>query len=198
MNTNDSDSGAASTVAASDERVRKVSTVQTLLHRPEMGAVAGAIIVFLFFAVIAGDSGMFSALGVASFLEWSAFLGIIAVAAALLMIGGEFDLSVGSMIGFASVCIAIPAVEWGWPLWLAIVFAFSMAVLVGSVNGTLVNKTGLPSFIITLAMLYILRGLTIALTRLFTGHAVHPARPDHRPDAPFHRPHASAGVARQL
>lgn len=181
MNTNDSDSAAAAgpgstaTAAAksasgpaADERVRQVSTMQTLLHRPEMGAVAGAVIVFVFFAVIAGDSGMFSPLGVASFLEWSAFLGIIAVAAALLMIGGEFDLSVGSMIGFASVCIAIPAVEWGWPLWLAIVFAFSMAVLVGSVNGTLVNKTGLPSFIITLAMLYILRGLTIALTRLFT------------------------------
>ena len=51
------------------------------------------------------------------------------------MIGGEFDLSVGSMIGFAGICIAIPAIYWGWPLWSSILFAFSMAVLVGYANG---------------------------------------------------------------
>ena len=156
-------------IATMDERIRKVAWSRKLLERPEMGAVAGALLVLIFFALMVGDSGMFSALGVANFLELSAFLGIIAVAAALLMIGGEFDLSVGSMIGFAGVAIAIPAVEWGWPLWLSIVFAFTLAIAVGSLNGVLVNKTGLPSFIITLAMLYILRGLTIACTRALTG-----------------------------
>ena len=94
------------------------------------------------------------------------------------MIGGEFDLSVGSMIGFASVAIAIPVVQWGWPLWLAILFAFAVAVGVGMTNGFLVNRTGLPSFIITLAMLYILRGLTIALTRLITNRTQIPGLRD--------------------
>ena len=163
---------------AGDERVRPVSFVERMLHRPEMGAMAGAVIVFIFFGVVAGDSGMFSPSGTANFLEWSAFLGIIAIAAALLMIGGEFDLSVGSMIGFASVAIAIPVVQWGWPLWLAIVFAFAIAVGVGMANGFLVNKTGLPSFIITLAMLFILRGLTIALTRLITNRTQIPGLRD--------------------
>ena len=112
---------------------------------------------------------MFSAYGMMNFLEVSANLGIIAIAAAMLMIGGEFDLSIGSMIGFAGICIAIPAIYWGWPLWMSIIFAFSMAVLVGYFNGILVVRTGLPSFIVTLAMLFILRGATLAITRLITG-----------------------------
>ena len=152
-----------------DERLRKVSKLKVLLNRPELGALGGSILVFIFFGIIAGDTGMFSAYGTINFLEVSANLGIIAIAAALLMIGGEFDLSVGSMIGFAGICIAIPAIYWGWPLWMSILFAFSMAVLVGYANGILVVRTGLPSFIVTLAMLFILRGATLALTRLITG-----------------------------
>jgi len=149
-----------------DERLRKVSKLKVILNRPELGALGGSILVFIFFGIIAGDSGMFSAYGTINFLEVSANLGIIAIAAAMLMIGGEFDLSVGSMIGFAGICIAIPAIYWGWPLWSAIIFAFAIAVLVGYANGLLVVRTGLPSFIVTLAMLFILRGATLALTRL--------------------------------
>ena len=155
-----------------DERLREISWYKKLLVRPEFGALGGTILVFLFFGIIdisAGGTGMFSALGTINFLEWSAELGIIAVAAALLMIGGEFDLSVGSMIGFASIAIAIPMTVWGWPVWSAIVFAFGCAIIVGYINGILTIKTKLPSFIVTLAMLYILRGFTIALTRLITG-----------------------------
>lgn len=165
--------------AVASERLRAIPLWQRLMHRPEMGAVGGAIIVFAFFGAVAGDSGMFSAAGISTFLEYSALLGIIAVAAALLMIGGEFDLSVGSMIGFAGICIAIPLSEWGWPLWLAILFAFAVACGVGIINATLVNKTGLPSFIITLAMLFILRGLTIGITRLTTNRTQIPNLRDH-------------------
>ena len=152
-----------------DERLKKVSPLRVLLNRPELGALGGSILVFIFFGIVAGDTGMFSAYGTLNFLDVSANLGIIAIAAAMLMIGGEFDLSIGSMIGFAGICIAIPAIYWGWPLWMSIIFAFSMAVLVGYFNGILVVRTGLPSFIVTLAMLFILRGLTLAITRLITG-----------------------------
>ncbi len=61
------------------------------------------------------------------FFDVSASLGIIAIAAAMLMLGGEFDLSGVSMIGFAGICIAIPAIYFGWPLWMNIIFAFGMA-----------------------------------------------------------------------
>ena len=158
-----------STTAARDERLRTVSPWRKLLSRPELGAVAGAILVFIFFAVVAGDSGFLNFRGIVSWLEVSAQLGILAVAAALLMIGGEFDLSIGSTIGAAGVIIAIPVAEYGWPVWAAVLLAFAVAVLIGVVNGVVVNRTRLPSFIVTLASLFILRGLTIGATRLITG-----------------------------
>lgn len=155
--------------ARADERLRRTSPVKALLGRPELGAIAGTVLVFLFFGIVARGTGMFTALGIVTFLEVAAQLGIIAVAAALLMIGGEFDLSVGSTIGFAGVTLAVPAIVWGWPLWACILAAFAVAVAVGYANGLLVTRTGLPSFIVTLAGLFILRGLTIGLTRLITG-----------------------------
>ena len=78
-----------------DDRLKKVSPLRMLLNRPELGALGGAILVFIFFGIVAGDTGMFSAFGMLNFFDVSANLGIIAIAAALLMIGGEFDLSIG-------------------------------------------------------------------------------------------------------
>ena len=157
------------TVASSDERVRKLGFLGRLLKRPESGAVAGTVLVLVLFALTAGSSGLFSPKGVVNFMEVSAQLGVIASAAALLMIAGEFDLSIGSMIGFAGLVIAIPAVQWGWPLWASIVLAFAVALLVGYLNGAIVVKTGLPSFIVTLGSLFMLRGLGLGLCRLITG-----------------------------
>jgi simple sugar transport system permease protein len=157
------------TIASSDERVRKVGLLGQLLKRPELGAVAGTVLVIVFFALTAGSSGLFSAKGVVNFMEVSAQLGVIASAAALLMISGEFDLSIGSMIGFAGLVIAIPAVQWGWPVWASILLAFAVALAVGYLNGITVVKTGLPSFIVTLGSLFMLRGLGLGLCRLFTG-----------------------------
>ena len=155
--------------SGADERLLKTPLIRRLMNRPELGAVAGAILVFLFFAIFAGGSGMFGARGIIGVLEVSAQLGILAIAVSLLMIGGEFDLSVGSMIGAAGVIIAIPASQWGWPIGLCIILAFAVAALVGYLNGLIVFRTELPSFIVTLAGLFILRGLTIGFTRLITG-----------------------------
>jgi simple sugar transport system permease protein len=152
-----------------DERVRKVSLLGRLLSRPELGAVAGTILVFAFFAVVAGNSGLFSAKGIINFLEVSAQLGILAAPVTLLMIAGEFDLSVGSMIGFAGIAIAIPAAFWGWPIWTCLIFAFVLCGSIGALNGLAVVKTGLPSFIVTLGSLFMLRGLTLGITRGVTG-----------------------------
>jgi len=157
---------------AGDERVRSVSLLSRLLSRPELGAMAGTVLVFVFFGITAGSSGMFSADGISNWLVVSAQLGILAVGASLLMIAGEFDLSIGSMIGFAGMMIAIPTVFFGWPVWLSLVFAFSGALAIGAFNGWLVVRTGLPSFIVSLAFLFILRGMTIALSILFTNRTI--------------------------
>jgi ribose/xylose/arabinose/galactoside ABC-type transport system permease subunit len=75
--------------------------------RPELGGIVGTIAVFVFFFIFAGDSGMFNAQGILNWSTVSAQFMIIAVGACMLMIAGEFDLSVGSMIGFAGMSIAI-------------------------------------------------------------------------------------------
>lgn len=140
--------------------------------RPELGAICGAFLVFLFFFLIAGDSGMFAPEGVLNWGIVASQFAIIAVGACLLMIAGEFDLSVGSMIGFAGVVLAILSVHWGWPVWLSIIAVFAVTLTLGYINGFLVIKTGLPSFIVTLAFLYILRGLTIWLSILTTRQTI--------------------------
>jgi simple sugar transport system permease protein len=152
-----------------DERIRATQTLARWLVRPELGALAGALLVVVFFAVVAGDSGLFSAKGIVNFLEVSAQLGILAAAVSLLMIAGEFDLSVGSMIGFAGIVIAIPTIAWDWPIWASIMLAFALSLAIGYLNGLIVVKTGLPSFIVTLGSLFMLRGLTLGITRTITG-----------------------------
>jgi simple sugar transport system permease protein len=157
------------TATGAGERVREIGFLRRWLNRPELAAVAGSILVFAFFAILAGDSGFLTGGGTASYLEVAAQLGIVAVPVSLLMISGEFDLSVGSMVGAAGMIIAIFTTQYGWPLWAAVLLAFAVALAVGFFNGYLVIKTGLPSFIVTLGMLFALRGLTIGFARLLTG-----------------------------
>ena len=156
-------SGTAQTQLASDERVKEMSRLRKALIRPELGGIAGTIIVFAFFLLTAFDSGMFNPQGIMNWSIVSAQFMIIAVGACLLMIAGEFDLSVGSMIGFAGMMIAIFSVTMDWPVWMAIMSTFAICVAIGALNGFIVVRTGLPSFIVTLAFLFILRGFTIYL-----------------------------------
>jgi len=134
------------------------------MGRPSATAIAGTALVFAIFWVTAGDSGMFALDGVMNWSVVAGYLGILAVGACLLMIGGEFDLSIGSMIGFTGMVAAIPPLHFGWPVWLSMVVALACALVLGFVNGQLVVRTGLPSFIVTLAFLFVLRGLTLAFS----------------------------------
>jgi simple sugar transport system permease protein len=152
-----------------DERVRRAGLLRRLLARPELGAVAGAILVWVFFALVAGNRGFLTLDGTASYLAVASELGILAVAVSLLMIAGEFDLSIGSIIGASGMVIAMLNIEYGWPLWAAIVMAIAFSLVAGFLNGLVVVWTRLPSFIVTLASLFIFRGLTIGITRLVTG-----------------------------
>jgi simple sugar transport system permease protein len=157
---------------STDERVRRVSPWRILLDRPELGSIAGTVLVFVFFGIFARGSGMFALDGVINWAQVAAYLGILAVGACLLMIAGEFDLSMGSMIGFAGVLVAIPPMYMGWPLWAAVIFAFVGCMALGALNGYLVVRTRLPSFIVTLAFMFILRGLTLVLSTSFANSTI--------------------------
>jgi len=156
----------ANNTPTADERVKEISPLRKALIRPELGGMVGTVAVFTFFLLFASDSGMFNSQGVLNWSIVSAQFMIIAVGACLLMIAGEFDLSVGSMIGFAGMMIAIFSVTLGWPVWIAILTTFVLCIAIGGLNGFIVIRTGLPSFIVTLAFLFILRGFTIYLPQL--------------------------------
>ncbi len=151
--------------ASQDERMAEIGLIRRLFRRPEVGAVIGAAVVWIFFAVIA-PTNWISIDGVARILDPSSTLGIMAVAVALLMIGGEFDLSTGVMTGTTGLIAGILATELGMNIWLTMLIALIFALAVGYINGLMVIKTGLPSFIVTLATFFILRGANVGVTRL--------------------------------
>ena len=134
---------------------------------PEVAALAGVVIVWLVFALVAGPSFR-STSATLAILNAAAPLGILAVAVALLMIGGEFDLSIGSTIGACSMAIMLLVQHFDISLLLALPLSLALALAIGLMNGLLVTRTQLPSFIVTLGTLFILRGLAIAVSRLLT------------------------------
>ncbi|RPE67127.1 monosaccharide ABC transporter membrane protein (CUT2 family) [Pacificibacter maritimus] len=151
-----------------DERIKSESFFSKLMKRPELGAIAGAILVFIFFSITA-DASMFTLSGVINFMTPASQLGILAIGAAMLMIGGEFDLSIGSMVAFSGLFFGVCVVTWGLPLIVAIPLTFVFSAFVGAINGTIVIRSGLPSFIVTLAFLFVLRGLSLVGLKAATG-----------------------------
>ena len=139
-----------------------------LLAWPELGPVLALLLTWLFFAAAAGPA--FRSLdGTAAWLNAAAPLGILATAVGVLMIGGEFDLSVGSVIGVSGMGVMLLTTELGWPIGAALAAVLLLAAAIGLANGLLVVRTGVPSFLVTLGSLFVLRGLTIALGRRLTG-----------------------------
>jgi len=151
-----------------DERLREVSLLTKIMRRPELGALAGLVLVTIFFLSTA-DSSMFTLAGIMNILSPASQLGILAIAAALLMIGGEFDLSIGSMVAFTGLVFGAFITLSGLPLLVAIGATFVVAAILGGLNGQMVIRTRLPSFIVTLAFLFILRGLSLVGLKWATG-----------------------------
>jgi ribose/xylose/arabinose/galactoside ABC-type transport system permease subunit len=154
------------TAAELDERVTFRGPLRRMLVTPEIGALIGALLVWVFFWGVGDNFG--TASGASSYLDVAAPLGIMAVAVSLLMIGGEFDLSAGVMTGASGILVGLMANNFlgdGASLWLAVPAAFLAAGCVGWFNGTVVNRTGLPSFIVTLGMFFVLRGVNLVFAK---------------------------------
>jgi simple sugar transport system permease protein len=135
---------------------------EEVLRRPASGALAGTVVMFVLFSFLARPHFL-TLQSMASSLTVAAELGIVAMGMTLLMIGGEFDLSVGSVLGISSVMIPWLA-ERGWPVGAAIPVAIAVGALIGLVNGVIVNRTQIPSFIVTLGGLFWWRGVLFAVT----------------------------------
>ncbi len=139
-----------------------------LARRPETGSFIGLVAVFIFFSVF-GGANFLSAGGAASWLNVASELGIIALPIGLLMIAGQLDLSVGSVLPAASMTVAIVSGYYGAPIIVGIAAALGLGLLIGFINGLLVVRTKLPSFVVTLATLFAVAGLTLGLSVILTG-----------------------------
>jgi simple sugar transport system permease protein len=153
---------------ARDERVAQRSSLSRLMARPEIGALAGAIVIFLIFFIVAPPFR--DANSLATVLYVSSTFGIPAVAVALLMIGGEFDLSAGVAVTSAALVSSMVSYQFSANMWVGVVVALVVALAIGFINGFLVVKTGIPSFLVTLGTFFMLRGLNLAITKIVTGN----------------------------
>ena len=146
-------------------------------RRPEIGALMGTIVVFVFFSVFGGQQFL-SAGGFASWLNVASELAVVSIPVGVLMIAGEFDLSVGSILAASSISLALVSGTWGLPIWLGIIVALVIGVGAGFINGLVVTRSNVPSFIVTLAMQFALAGLTLGGARLLTGDTSINVTPD--------------------
>ena len=153
------------------DRLIQETRLQRLMRRPEIGAFVVMVVIIVALA-FASNGKAFNALGLKNNVAIIAQYGIIATGAALLMIAGEFDLSIGSMIGFAGMSMAM-MLKWGLPFglgeatpFLAFAITLCMTLFIGWCIGTIIVRSGLSSFIVTLAFLFFLRGVTEVTFRL--------------------------------
>ncbi|MCS4276872.1 simple sugar transport system permease protein [Mycetocola sp. BIGb0189] len=156
-----------------DERVRGRGLFERVFVRPEIGALAAALVLFVVFAAV---SPVFTQpASLATILYGASTVGIMAVGVSLLMIGGEVDLSAGVAVTTSALTAALIAYWFGGNIWWGVLFSLIAALAVGALNGWLLTRTRLSSFIVTLASFFMLTGLNLGVTRMLTGGVATPS-----------------------
>ncbi|MBB4934026.1 simple sugar transport system permease protein [Lipingzhangella halophila] len=148
-------------------RVGQRSLARRFLSRPEFGSLIGAVVVFCVFFTVAEPFRQASSLS--TVLYASSTIGLMAIAVALLMIGGEFDLSAGVAVITSAITAGMFSYQFSTNVWVGAGAALLVSLGIGFVNGMLLIRTRVPSFLITLSMFLMLQGLNVAVTKLVTG-----------------------------
>lgn len=136
--------------------------LRRLIAKPELGPLILLIVELAVFWSI--NPSFLSALNISNTLAFTVELGLIALAMTLLMTSGEFDLSVGSLFGFAPVLMWTLFNQGVVSLEIGFVIALAVAAFIGWVNGLFVTRLKIPSFLVTLGMLLVVRGTALFVT----------------------------------
>ena len=147
-----------------------------VLKRPEFTSVLGAVLIFALFMIVAPSFRSFDAFS--TVLYASSTMGIIALAVGLLMIGDEFDLSSGVAVTTAALAATMLNYNFWLNSWVGVFLSLLIALAIGAFNGIMVMRTGIPSFLITLAAFLMLQGVNLAVTKLVTGQVATPSIAD--------------------
>ena len=162
--------------ASGDDRLRARTGLAKLIRRPELASLLGFLAILALFLAVAPAFRSFEAF--ATILYASSTLGIVALAVGLLMIGGEFDLSSGVAVTTAALAATMLNYNLHLNSWVGALLSLGVALGIGALNGILVSRTGIDSFLITLAAFLMLQGLNLALTKLITGQVATPSIAD--------------------
>ncbi|MFI1373411.1 ABC transporter permease [Streptomyces longwoodensis] len=157
----------ATTDGIREERFLQSASARRLLSRPELGSVVGAVAVFVVFALAA--DGFLRASSLSTVLYASSTIGIMAVPVALLMIGGEFDLSAGVLVTSSALISSMTSYQLTANVWVGVGVSLLATLAVGAFNGFLLTRTRLPSFIVTLGTFLMLTGMNLGFTKLIDG-----------------------------
>jgi simple sugar transport system permease protein len=157
------DTGQGASAARLSRRVVLGEAARRLMLRPEATSLAASVILFIAFTILSPD--LFpNKLTYISFMSVAAELGIVSIGVTLLMIGGHFDLSAGAVLGLASYVCVLLMRDYGLPPILAALLAVAAGAALGAINGALVVRFRIHSFVVTLGTMLIWRGVVIALT----------------------------------
>ena len=157
----------AGPAAGADDRVVRRPLGSRILSRPEVGSLVGAVAVVVLFLAVAPTFRQ--AASFATVLYAASTIGIVALAVALLMIGGEFDLSAGVAVTTSALFASTFAYQLRLNLWVGVAAALVLSLALGAFNGWLRVRTGLPSFLTTLGTYFVLQGLNLGVTKALTG-----------------------------
>jgi len=135
----------------------------------EVGVIAALLLMVAFFYAL--EPAFLSARNMRAILSVVSFVGIIAIGQTILLVSGEFDLSVGSVAGVSAVIAAKMMTALAWPIPFALLGGVGIGLLIGLINGVIVVKFRIPAFIQTLGMLFIGQGLIQLITG---GYPVYP------------------------
>lgn len=149
------------------------NAILALFRRPEAGAAAGFILIFLFFAFFGWEKNFLTPLGSSTWLNFASKVGIIAIPIGYLMIAGELDISVGALIPAGGIVLAMSVELFGINIWLGVLLSLAVAGSIGFINGLLVTRTKVPSLIVTLATLFVVAGLNAYVSKQLAGTTQH-------------------------
>lgn len=159
-----------------DTRLTRRSGFARLIRRPELASLLGAVVIFVLFMIVAPAFRSVEAFS--TVLYASSTLGIVALAVGLLMIGNEFDLSSGVAVTSAALVATMLNYNFHLNSWVGVGLSLLTALAIGALNGFLVVRTKIDSFLITLAAFLMLQGLNLAITKLVTGQVATPTIAD--------------------
>jgi simple sugar transport system permease protein len=143
------------------------SSVKTFFRSPAAGAFMGFVAVLILFSVFGYSRNFLSVAGVSTWMNFASLVGMIAIPVGFLMIAGELDISTGAVLPAATMTVAIVCEHYQMPVIVGVFSALCMGAFVGFINGYIVTHTRVPSFIVTLATLFAVAGLTLYLSIFF-------------------------------